>query len=240
MPNHVTTRCTVSGPVSDIAAFRQRCIVTKADDRGQTYTLLDFGSVIPMPAILEGDESSFAEIGAALIILRAQRGAPFATGGMYKFEVDRVRADVGMPDDSINEVAAAYLAKHPDQEALGRQRLQAVLETGYASWYPWSIKHWGTKWNSYSFRHVADDPLQFIFETAWSFPLPVFEKLATEFPSLRFHCATFDEGWNFAGVGFFNPASGEPSFDLCAATDELHAQVYGHAPEREDEDESTA
>ena len=237
MPNHVTTRCTVTGPDSDVAAFRARMIVNGTDDKGKPYTLLDFNKIIPAPeALADIVESSSSEYAARLIILRGERGASFETMGIYDTHITRIRADVGMFKEPMYDVAAAYLAKHPDEEEQGRARLRAIMETGFASWYSWNRTHWGTKWNSYSFHPVSDDPLQFLFETAWAFPEPIFEALAREFPFLQFHCLTFDEGWNFGGVGYYNPPEGKHPWGKVEATDELYEQVYGEKYVRDEEE----
>lgn len=34
------------------------------------------------------------------------------------------------------------------------------------TWLPWCIEHWGTKWNSYSYKRVSETTIE--FETAWS------------------------------------------------------------------------
>lgn len=238
MPNHVTTRCTVVGPDDEIARFRSRMFVPKNNEHDGDSIDFDFGAVIPMPEALQGvEESGTSEYAARLIILRGERGAPFEKMGIYDTHIERIRKDAGLRFDApMHKVAATYLANHPDEEAQGRKRLIAILETGYASWYPWCIKNWGTKWGAYSYRPVRDVPFEFLFETAWNFPTPVFEALAREFPALSFQCLTFDEGWNFAGTGFFNPPAGEQPFATCDATDELYERVYGEKPEHEDED----
>lgn len=234
MPNHVTTRCTVTGPATDVAAFRAKMFVPQPEN---DRVIFDFRSIIPMPAILADiEESNVSENGAELIMLRAKSGAPFATGGMYEFEVERIRKDVGMLRDPIQDVARAYLAKHPEYEAAGLKRLQAITETGFCSWYPWSIEKWGTKWNAYDFSIETEEPLQFKFDTAWSFPTPVFTELAKAFPAIKLHCFTYDEGGNFAGRGFFNPSPSDEPFSTCDATDELYEIVYGHKPERDEDD----
>jgi hypothetical protein len=59
---------------------------------------------------------------------------------------------------------------------------------GVRSWYEWSIQHWGTKWNAF-YAEVTDNgdgSLHVKFETAWSFPFPIFEKLVSDFPTLDF------------------------------------------------------
>lgn len=238
MPNHVKTRCTVTGPAESVAAFREQMIVT-AEEEGKSYTRLDFNKAVPSPSILSQiEESTVSEYGARLVILRAERGAPFETMGMYDTHIQRFRADVGMPDAPIREVAAAYLAKHPEYETAGRLRLQAILETGFAGWYSWNVENWGTKWNSYDFEQVSEEPFQFTFDTAWDFPEPVFEALAKRFPTLQFECISFDEGWNFAATGFFNPPAGKAAWKRCDATEELYELVYGEKFQRDPEDET--
>jgi hypothetical protein len=150
-------------------------------------------------------------------------------------EVERIRADVGIPEPvPMPVVAAAYLEKHPKEEAAARRHLLNIAVTGYPDWYEWSCANWGTKWNSLSFGidESRDEILRFHFDTAWSFPTPIFQKLATMFPTLRFECACYDECGNFAGFGAFN---GEPAFEIGEATDELYELVYGEKPERYDD-----
>ena len=67
MPNHVTTRCTVTGPATDIAKFREQVFTIKNEE-----TYLDFDKIIPSPPIVsEVEESSINEAAAALIVARA-------------------------------------------------------------------------------------------------------------------------------------------------------------------------
>ena len=127
----------------------------------------------------------------------------------------------------MHEVAAAYLEKHLDYEEMGRLRFRALFETGYPGWYAWRIVNWGTKSNAHSFRLVSDEPLEFLFDTAWEFPWPVFEELVRVFPSLQFKCLSFEEGGNFGGEGCFNPTPGERPYECCTATEELSERVFG-------------
>lgn len=188
--------------------------------------MLDFNAIIPMPAILlDVDESTLAEMGAKMIMYRAERSAPFADHADWACQ--RIREDLGMKGEPINDVAAAYLEKHPAAAEQGRKRLQAILETGFASWYPWAIANWGTKWDAFRFAETGEDPYSFRFETAWSFPLPVFNAIAARYPDLAFDCATYDEGDNFAGEGWFNPPGSEQAFSIGKATDALYERVYG-------------
>jgi hypothetical protein len=258
MPNHVTTRCMVTGPTPDIAAFRKQMIIW--DERSELHlqlgfdrlpaeliagieesivsiaanyknghTRFDFEKIIPAPAILnQVVESTSSELGTWLMILRGER-APFMPISIDDASIRWVRADVGMLDAPMHEVAAAFLQKHPDYEAAGRLRLQALVATGSPGWHSWNIANWGTNGNAYSFRLVSDDPLEFAFNTAWDFPWPVFEALARKFSNLQFKCLTFDESGSFGGEGCFNPINGEQPYQLCEATDELFGRVYSTA-----------
>lgn len=62
-------------------------------------------------------------------------------------------------------------------------------------WYEWSIKYWGTKWNSYEVMVIKDGQYSEIlvkFETAWSPPLPVIKKIADK--GFRVRLTWKDEG----------------------------------------------
>ena len=55
-------------------------------------------------------------------------------------------------------------------------------EYGTASWYDWNCSHWNTKWNvgDVEFDRVDANTLHVKFDTAWSPPEPIFEKLARD------------------------------------------------------------
>ena len=233
MPNHVTTRCVVTGPQPEIDRFRELVFGFDQDDQ-----FVDFNQVIPMPLSLRGSEASGTAHTASELLLIRSEAFSFGSRALSPIKTERIRADVGIPEPGpMSVVAAAYLEKHPEEEAAGKRRLLNIVETGYPDWFEWSCANWGTKWNSYWFGidEIDDGLLRFHFDTAWSFPTPIFEKLAAMFPTLRFECACYDELGNFAGSGAFN---GEPPFEIGEATDELYELVYGEKSERDDDAES--
>lgn len=69
------------------------------------------------------------------------------------------------------------------------------LRYGYPSWYEWNCDNWGTKWNAYEIER-NDNEIE--FETAWSAPHPIVEKLASFFPEVTFEHMWADEdtGYN--------------------------------------------
>jgi hypothetical protein len=68
----------------------------------------------------------------------------------------------------------------------------------------WAIEHWGTKGNASDFRVTVDAPgcYEFRFDTVWSPPVPVWEKMAKMFPALEFSLSGVGEQseWAFEGT----------------------------------------
>ena len=62
---------------------------------------------------------------------------------------------------------------------------------GAATWYDWSIEHWGTKWSAYSVE--ARPPNVVKFQTAWNAPVPIFAALAARFRDAEFVIEYADE-----------------------------------------------
>jgi hypothetical protein len=249
MPNHVTTRCIVTGPAEQIIRFREQMIhlEPQTNYKGELMDpviIFDFNRIIPMPQVVKNAESSTtAEFGAELLLLRSERQYAFSRRQttIPPTWMDSILKETGAAaDDRLDVVAAAYLKLHPDWEEAGRKRLTAIAETGYGSWYDWAVAHWDTKWGAYSFAEVSSDPdrYEFTFDTAWRFSFPVFTALASSFPTLAFDCTCFDEGHNFAGMGYFNPPDGEMQFSYCDATDEIYEIVYAQPPEKDEEEDA--
>lgn len=70
-----------------------------------------------------------------------------------------------------------------------------------ADWYDWSINHWGTKWNVDGIEPTVEPTeLDYIFDTAWSPPTAVIERLAALFPKASIIHAYVEEGVSFGGV----------------------------------------
>jgi len=95
----------------------------------------------------------------------------------------------------------------PETVFRGNLGVEERKEHGNNNWYDWSIENWGTKWNAGNTQLHSDKirvqngvaVLEFMFDTAWSLPEPIYEKLAEMYPDL---CITVDfdeEGMAFAG-----------------------------------------
>jgi hypothetical protein len=182
MPNIATTYCTVTGSSDEVERFKQGTIKT-CSVKGKTETLFDFAAIIPVPAIIEGTESSTS----------------VDQGLVHLGHADLVLKRFLERDASFEEPAIRYIERlkaipvsDPEGVAKAKVGIQAFMETGSMDWYDWRCKHWGTKWNSDNLQVLSDKPgrYEFCFDTAWRFPVPIFEKLAQMFPDLNFAIET--------------------------------------------------
>lgn len=242
MPNHVTHRVAVAGKSEAVAEFFATCITLDSDNEPR----FDFNTLTPMPEILRDSESSSnVSMGLAALGMGDIGGTGFGMSSSAEFYLDCPWVkDLGITDE--DGFRRYVCTRRPEAIVAAGRALLCHRETGHADWYGWSLKYWGTKWNAYSYREVSHEPdaegemgyLEFLFETAWSPPLPIFDRLAERFPALRFEIACFDEGWCFAGNGVIE--NGTVDFETTTATDDLYRKVHGEDPEKEEEADSPA
>lgn len=230
MPNHVTNRVRVRGDTDELRKFIEKYISSKEDKR-----FLDFDKVIPMPEALRGVESG----GHSNIAYQAWYGD---WKGVLRY--------TWLNPEGVKIPSRKALLKLLEKKGVEYQKLADLYKNnikkyGFPTWYEWSIAKWGTKWNSYSFRFIHEigprdwgaTEIEFIFDTAWGPPGPIFEKLAEDNPKLSFSIFSFDELWGFAGRGEFEEGAG--SYDLVDATKEMYKEVYGDEPPEEETEEGT-
>ena len=68
-------------------------------------------------------------------------------------------------------------------------------------WYDWRLQNWDTKWEASEVEIELDDSeiLRVEFDTAWSPPEGVMEKLREKFPDVSFQCFYDEPGMGVAG-----------------------------------------
>lgn len=68
--------------------------------------------------------------------------------------------------------------------------------------YEWRCNNWGTKWDVCDLRPKARSQgrASFVFNTAWSPPIPVVEALLKKFPKLKVTLRYYEGGCGFQGV----------------------------------------
>jgi hypothetical protein len=92
-------------------------------------------------------------------------------------------------------------------------------------WYTWRLQNWGTKWDVYETHctRMYANTLALNFYTAWSPPIPVYDKLVDM--GFQVNARYLDEGWMYIGEYI----DGE---DWC--TDDVES-VAEHYPELDEE-----
>lgn len=68
-----------------------------------------------------------------------------------------------------------------------------IARFGARDWYDWAIANWGTKWNACDAMLLGANENIIEFSTAWSFPRPVFDRLAEMFPDMYIDVRYADE-----------------------------------------------
>ena len=73
-------------------------------------------------------------------------------------------------------------------------------EHGENTWLHWNRKNWGTKWGAYGQKLEVQGDWKVIirFETAWSWPEPIINKLIDLNPDLSIEFLSADDGGWFA------------------------------------------
>lgn len=163
-----------------------------ANDENAPFTL---NAGIPMPASMHVEESGWSEL-ASNVLLGKWRSAP---GPRHE----------ALRRCSTQEEALAWMeADCPGSVAQGRARLDNISKHGAPSWYEWSTRNWGTKWDAYETRWAKPalgGRLQEIrFQTAWSPPLPALAAMCASL-GISCSCSYIDEGGGFSDYATIGP-----------------------------------
>ena len=244
MPNHVMNR--ISLECSDERAREIMNAVMfepNPDDEENTgFGTLDFNKLIPMPPALMIEAGSSTEQGIEIYLTAVNPNAP--DYDLPKMPEDKFKKLVN--DLNAERRFTLYKPYLSDEEIqkytqyssfgkladTGKQAIDNLLNYGATTWYDWSIKNWGTKWNSYD--AWKGDNHGFQFSTAWSAPHPVLDALAKKYPDVRITHEWADEdiGQNCGRCEFEN---GECVYDYEPETHkealEFATAVWGDTPE---------
>jgi hypothetical protein len=170
----------------------------------------DFNKIVPMPKGLEANPHSgiqtWIEICTGQIDFTNnadQSNFDGLIGGMKKVAAIRSMTD------------GRNLTKFSDEELdLFVQGVKNFRDYGFVSWYDWSCKYWGTKWNSSECKKYADNVYD--FTTAWSGVPDLIEKMSKAAPLVKiiYKYSDEDTGHNCGigeyqnGVIYFNKMEG--------------------------------
>lgn len=113
----------------------------------------------------------------------------------------------------LNRIVPQPPELNVSDEAKDRAALmeQNRVSYGFADWYGWRCKYWGTKWNVWDISS-PDEGFGWEFFTAWEAPIPVISVLSLIFSEVVFTLRYADEdlGHNCGAVMFIG---GEEVFE---------------------------
>lgn len=201
MPNYIMNRLNFCG---DKTQIRKMLETIQYDNLG--IGSIDFNKIIPMP------ESLMIECGS-----RTTKGLK-----MYRQFIESYTHGLTAENalEAIKHIPVEseekFIAQHPDiineKEVweFGKAAWQNIQQYGVPTWYEWSVRNWGTKWNAVGyednslFGYDCEDGIR--FETANSAPHAVIDKLAKEYPNIGFFHAWADEdiGSNCGELTYIN------------------------------------
>lgn len=181
MPNHVTNIISFKGSTKDIEELRDKI---QSIDEKEGIQEIDFSKIIPMPDSMKITSGSQVDTGIA-ILLFTEKGDSSRLDKMLDY------AWVKAENITNAKQLSQYLIKNNRANLKeARIALDNLEKYGYQDWYSWSVANWGTKWNAYS-AHSTDDGIK--FDTAWSTPFPVIQKLSEMFPNVEITLRFADE-----------------------------------------------
>ena len=168
MPNHVANMIEFYGDQKNINKVLE---LIKEED-----SCIDFNKIIPMPKSLQISSSSDNDI-AIVCYLSNRMAVPFE-------EISEMCSKYITNMFDQNWAATLYHERLPNRTEdfdelyeLGKVCYENIINHGHKDWYGWCIENWGTKWDAYD-TYLDEKANVMTFNTAWSCPLPVLDKLA--------------------------------------------------------------
>lgn len=205
MPNHVTNILSIQGP-DDVVA---KVLLSIRNEVSEDTTLfIDFNKIYPLPEELK------------------DTSAPPKIVTQEQYDAHKKRIEEG----DLEEHEKKFGVTMPLTEEM---RDDLLMKYGAADWYNWQVENWGTKWNAYE-QELTDDG-RIIFQTAWSTPHLLIEKLSMKFPECVFTVKFADEdfGHNTGQYSFENGEEGETyipqggSVDAIKMAYQVSDEAYG-------------
>jgi hypothetical protein len=162
MPNWVSIVANFEGEQKDIDNIFN--LIKGVDENGEA-TKFDFNRLIPMPEELDIESGGRGITGLAYLFRHAESS-----------DEEEIIAKAYSNECMFDDIRTANVTDDIDEGTIkmGRQYLSNHKKYGYCTWYRWTINNWGTKWNA---CNVSVGEKSIYLDTAWSFPVPIFEKL---------------------------------------------------------------
>ena len=219
MPNYVTNILEIKATGSHLEEILD---AIRFED-GPKGTI-DFNRLIPMPASLDLTQGSITHSSTEAFISNLQREY-FAHKGSREISLEEQnkillytnayhmlhRMGFSRPKGNMSEEEIEAEANRNDMTtesflALGKQYLDNIIEHGAPTWYDWRITNWGTKWNLNPESCIQANENTLTFETAWSAPYPILDRISQMFPDVVLYHEWADEdlGHNVGSASYQN------------------------------------
>lgn len=196
MPNHIQNRLIFDKDIKEINAF-----LKKEDKR------IDFNNIIKRP-----DDLNISIHRGIEIAVEKKYNAPLPTGPFLANLEKQLRK------------RPTPIFEGEDKE-LFEKACQNYEKYGYYSWYNWSVKNWGTKWNAYYTPDDRDKDNIIYFQTAWSGVPHLICKFSEKFPETTFQYAYADEDTG-SNVGKYSFRDGHHKVYELKTSDESYELAF--------------
>lgn len=171
----------------------------KIKEKYFTEGILDFDKIIPMPKSLQLTSGSITDMAIFYAIIKKspkeqleiakilENNKNSIHNSIHKNYLNRINHYYNSENfKNIEEIAKKYIPEDIARELnittfeeLGDAYINNIKKYGSDTWYDWCFENWGTKWNC---SKCISNNNTIIFETAWSTPEPIFEKISKDFP----------------------------------------------------------
>lgn len=188
MPNWVKNIINVSGRPSDIDAFIEKV----KGERGE----FDFDEIIPMPKSLNITSGNITDISILYYISDRLQKTPKEI--KENPDVECLGFIFRTIEERITDCRDGIEKGNLDADELyknGKTYVDNYHKYGAVTWYKWCNRNWGTKWNACEAEvsRISPSSCTIYFETAWSIPEPIINKMVADNSRLKFNGKWADE-----------------------------------------------
>ena len=217
MPNWVKNIVTFEGEQNEIERlldFIKRDKDKNADENEYGRGTIDFNKVIPMPKSLHIPESS--QTSNAIDIYLTAINPETKDFGVKKTSKNHLQHIINilpvkyfggyktaLTEEEVEKITSnSYNGSFKELFALGKKAITNLKKYGALTWYGWCLANWNTKWNACD--SITTDSNTIEFNTAWSAPRNVIERVSTMFPTTNITHKWADEDiGNNCGVRYY-------------------------------------
>lgn len=177
MPNHVKNIVKMDG-ITKLPLFTEE----------ESVMCFDFNKLIPMPESLNIESGSKTDESIVYYLTEKCTRSIRTVNEESKQIINKLVKNMFGGEEWPNEIFLRILDRTYSMSEMEKEKIYSDGKIyvdnwqnyGATTWYDWRCEKWDTKWNAYDNEQPDDDTI--VFETAWSSPQKVIEKLAQMYP----------------------------------------------------------